>query len=324
MKKVFSLTILLLLLSAGRGLTQASRVELKVNYPAIGGLSTALWVAAEARSFEKYNLKVDPLYIPSAALAVRALLAGELAIGLGGGSAVVDATLAGGDLIIIGGVANVPAFYFMALPEIKSIAQLKGKTVGVTRFGSSSDFTMRHLLRGAKIDPEKEVTMLQLGGMPELAAAISKRLVVAAPFTPPTNLRAQKAGARVLVNVAESGIHFPHVCIFTRRSYIRADRERLLNFLKGYAEGLQRMFTDKNFAKKVIQKYNREKDDEILEATYQYGLDYIVRPPYPTLEGIAEVLKQSVHPKARTAVPEDFVDLSLVQALEKDGFFLRR
>ena len=322
--KTMLLSIVVIVCLIGHGWAQSTRAELNVNYPAIGGLSTALWVAADAGSFEKYHLKVNPLYILAAALSVTDLLAGELVIGLGGGAPVVDAALAGADLTIIGGVANVPAFYFMALPEIKSIAQLRGKTVGVTRFGSSTDFTMRHLLRAAKIDPEKEVTILQLGGMPELAAAISKKLIVAAPFTPPTNLRAEKAGAKVLVNVAESGIHFPHVCIFTRRSSIRNDREQFLNFLKGYGEGLQALLRDKTLAKKVIQKYNREKDDEIIEATYRYGLDYIVRPPYPTLEGIAEVLRQSSHPKAKTARPQEFVDLTMVKSLDEAGFFPRK
>lgn len=324
MKKITFLLLLILLAPAQPLFSQASRVKLNVNYPAIGGLITGLWVASDGKLFEKYGLEVTPLYIPSATLAVRALLAGELGIAFGGGKPVVDATLAGADLVIIGGVANVPAFYFMALPEIQSITELRGKTVGVTRFGASTDFTMRHLLRNAKIDPEREVNILQVGGMPELAAAISRRLIVAAPFTPPTNLRAKKAGAKVLLNVAHAGVHFPHVCIFTRRSYLRSNRETVINFLKGYAEGLHRMVTDKAFAKKVIQKYNRETDEEILEATYQYGLDYIVRLPYPTLEGIAEILRQTEHPKARFARPDDFVDLTLVKSLVEAGFFTQR
>ena len=323
-KKVFSLTILLLLLSAGHGLTQASRVELNVNYPAIGGLSTAFWVAVEAGTFEKYGVKVKPVYIPSAALAVRAMLAGELPVGFGAGTPVIEATLGGADLVIIAGVVNVPAFYVMSQPEVQSLKEIRGKAVGVTRLGSATDFTIRYVLRGAGIDPEREVTILQMGGMPELAAALSKRLIAAAALSPPTNLRAKRAGAKVLIDMAKAGVPFPHMVFFTRRSYLQSHREILLNFLKGYSDGLRRMVSEKAFTKQVIQKYIREKDDEVLEATYQFAVDYIVQLPYSTREGIAEVLKQSVHPKARTAVPEDFVDLSLVQALEKDGFFSRR
>lgn len=135
---------------------------------------------------------------------------------------------------------------------------------------------------------------------------------------------AEKFGINVLFDMAKAGVPFPHMVFFTRRSYLQSHREILLNFLKGYSDGLRRMVSEKAFTKQVIQKYIREKDDEVLEATYQFAVDYIVQLPYSTREGIAEVLKQSVHPKARTAVPEDFVDLSLVQALEKDGFFSRR
>jgi NitT/TauT family transport system substrate-binding protein len=323
MKRFLVVTFLLLLCPAPL-LSQASRVRLNVNYPAVGGLHTALWVAAEGRLFEKYGLDVRLIYIPGAAMVVNALLAGELAIGVGGGKPIVDATLAGADLVIIGGVANVPAFYFMALPEIKSVAELKGKTVGVTRFGSSTDFTTRYILRNAKIDPDRDVNILQVGGMAELAAAISKRLIVAAPFTPPTNLRAGKAGAKVLINVAQAGIHFPHSSIFTRQSYLHSNRETVLNFLKGYSEGIHRMVIDKGFAKKVLQKYNRDTEEEILEATYQYGLDYTVRPPYSTHEGVAEILRQTEHPNAKIANPNDFLDHSLIKSLEQAGYFAQR
>ena len=153
---------------------------------------------------------------------------------------------------------------------------------------------------------------------------LSKRLIAAAALSPPTNLRAKETGAKVLIDMAQAGVYFPHMVFFTRRSYLRAERQSALNFLKGYADGLERMASDRVLAKKVIQKYIREKNDEVLETTYQYGLDYIVRLPYPAKEGIAEVLRQSEHPKAKNATPDDFVDLSLTKSLETQGFFARR
>ncbi|MBI2359777.1 MAG: ABC transporter substrate-binding protein [Deltaproteobacteria bacterium] len=298
-----------------------TRPKLNVVYPAISGINAALWTAAEADTFQKYGLDVTLVYIPTAPQVVRVMLSGDSPITFTGGAPVVNANLSGADLVLIGGVANVPAFYLMALPEIKSIEELKGKTVGVTRFGSSTDFTMRYILQKHGLQPDKDVTLLQIGGMPELAAAISKRLIVAAPFSSPTNLRAKNAGARILIDMAKAGVYFPHTNIATTRSYIRAHRDVVLNFLRGYSEGIQRMITDKAFTKKVLQKYTRENDDEIIETTYQYALDYVARPPYPTREGIIETLKQSTHPKARTANPDDIVDMSLVKSLEDSGFF---
>src|SRR5512143_2502493 len=300
MKKIASALFALSLCLAAQLAWPQGRTTLNVFYPALSGINNALWIAAEANTFGKYGLEVSLLYVPSAPQVVRVMLAGDSQISLTGGAPVVAADLSGADLVFIGGVANVPAFYLMAAPEIKSIEDLRGKTVGVTRFGSSTDFTMRYVLQKHGLQAEKDVTLLQIGGMPELAAAFSKRLIVAAPFSSPTNLRAKKAGAHVLIDMAKAGVSFPHTNIASTRSYLRSNRDVAVNFLKAYSEGIQRMIKDEAFAKKVIRKYTRDQDEEILDTTYQYGLDYIARPPYPTREGIAETLKQTANPKAKT------------------------
>jgi len=298
-----------------------TRVKLNVVYPAVTGVMIALWTAAEVKAFQRYGLDVSLLYIPSAPQVVRVMLAGDAQIAVTGGAAVVSANLSGADLVFIGGIVNVPAFYVMAAPEIKSIEELRGATVGVTRFGSSSDFAMRYVLQKHGLRPEKDVTLLQLGGMLELATALSKRLVTAATLSSPADLRARKSGAQQLINMATTGVSFPQSAIVTTRSYIQAHQDEVLNFLRAYAEGMQRMTADKAMAKKVIQKYSRETDPDVLESTYRYGLDYIAPVPYPAREGIVEILKQSNHPKAKSANPDDFIDMSLVKKLEEGGFF---
>jgi NitT/TauT family transport system substrate-binding protein len=282
---------------------------------------TALWTAAEAKAFQKYGLDVSLLYIPSAPQVVRVMLAGDSQIAVTGGAAVVSANLSGADLVFIGGIVNVPAFYVMAAPEIKTIEELRGATVGVTRFGSSSDFAMRYVLQKHGLRPEKDVTLLQLGGMLELATALSKRLVAAATLSSPADLRTRKSGAQQLINMATAGVSFPQSAIVTTRSYIQAHQDEVLNFLRAYAEGMQRMIVDKAMAKQVIQKYTREIDPDVVESTYRYGVDYIAPVPYPAKEGIVEILKRSNHPKAKTSNPDDFIDVSLVKKLEEAGFF---
>jgi len=298
-----------------------TRIKLNVVYPAVTGVMTALWTAAEAKAFQKYGLDVSLLYIPSAPQVVRVMLAGDSQIAVTGGAAVVSANLSGADLVFIGGIVNVPAFYVMAAPEIKTIEELRGATVGVTRFGSSSDFAMRYVLQKHGLRPEKDVTLLQLGGMLELATALSKRLVAAATLSSPADLRARKSGAQQLINMATAGVSFPQSAIVTTRSYIQAHQDEVLNFLRAYAEGMQRMIVDKAMAKQVIQKYTREIDPDVVESTYRYGVDYIAPVPYPAKEGIVEILKQSNHPKAKTANPDDFIDMSLVKKLGEAGFF---
>jgi NitT/TauT family transport system substrate-binding protein len=263
---------------------------------------------------------VELIYIPTALQVTRVVLTGDSQIAFSGGAPVVSAVLSGADLVFIGGVANVPAFYMMALPEIKTVGDLKGKTVGVTRFGSSTDFALRYLVQKNGFNPDKDLNILQLGGMPELAAALSKRLIVAAPLSAPTHIRARAAGAVPLLDMAKAGVYFPHTAVITRRAYLKTNRDTALNFFRGYAEGLQRFIQDKNIAKKVIQKYTRDTAEDIIEATYQYAVDYVVRPPYPNREGIVETLKLSPNPEAKKANPDQFLDSSIVKTLEDEGF----
>jgi NitT/TauT family transport system substrate-binding protein len=319
--KTSTLTVVLLLCLAHASAWSQPRTKLNVIYPAISGINAGLWYTAEQNLFPKYGLDVELIYIPTAFQATRVVITGDSQIAFSGGAPIVSAVLSGADLVFIGGIANVPAFYMMALPEIKSVADLKGKTVGVTRFGSSTDFTMRYLLHREGFNPEKDVNILQLGGMPELAAALSKRLIVAAPLSAPTHIRARAAGAQPLIDVAKAGFYFPHSVIVTRRAYLKSNRDTALNFVRAYSEGLARFLQDKTTAKKVIQKYTRDNADDILEATYQYAVDYVVRPPYPNREGIVETLKLSPSPEAKKANPDHFIDASVVKTLEDQGFF---
>jgi NitT/TauT family transport system substrate-binding protein len=319
--KTFTITAALSLCLTAASAWPQTRTKLNVMYPAISGINAPLWYAAEQNFFQKYGLEVELIYIPSALQATRVVLTGESQIAVSGGAPVVSAVLSGADLVFIGGVANVPVFYMMALPEIKSVADLKGKTVGVTRFGASTDFALRYLMQKNGFNPDKDVNILQLGGMPELAVALSKRLIAAAPLSAPTHIRARAAGAQPLLDMAKAGVYFPHSIVVTKRAYLKTNRETALNFFRGYSEGLQRFLHDKTSAKKIIQKYTRDTADDIIEATYQYAVDYVVRPPYPNRDGIVETLKLSQNPEAKKANPDHFMDASVVKTLEDQGFF---
>ena len=125
------------------------------------------------------------------------MLGGDLPLAGAAGNAAVDASLVGADIVMIGALAKVPALYVMALPEIKSIEYLRGKAVGVTRFGSTSDFTMHYVLRKHGLNPDRDVTMIQAGDLFAAATMLKTKAIVAAPFSRPANLRAQEKRARV-------------------------------------------------------------------------------------------------------------------------------
>lgn len=154
-----------------------------------------------------------------------------------------------------------------------------------------------------------------------MAAALLKLAIYAAPFSPPTNLEVERSGGKILLDMGKAGIPFPHVSIITTRSYLKKNRPVVLATLKAYSEGVKRMFTDKAFGLNVLKKYTRSRDPEVLEATYKFALDYTVRIPYPTREGITEILRDSKNPKAKETKPEDFIDDSLVRELDQSGLY---
>jgi NitT/TauT family transport system substrate-binding protein len=224
---------------------------------------------------------------------------------------------------MFGSMVKVPAFYIMALPEIKTIDDLRGKTVGVTRFGSSTDFTMRYVLRKHGLEAGKDVTLIQTGDLFAAAAMLRSRTIVSAPFSSPTNLRAEEAGARILMNMGKAGVYFPHDAFMARRSFIGANTDLVRRFLKAYSEAVHRLFTDKELSRRAIAKYTRATDAKTLDTVYQYAVDYVDKIPYNTREGIQEVLNQAAarNPKAKDAKPEMFYDDRFVKELDSQGFY---
>ena len=293
------------------------------GYSSASGVFAGLWVAQEGKIFEKYDIDSHLILIASGSLMVQAMLGGDLPIAGAAGSAAVDASLGGADIVMFGSMVKVPAFYIMALPEIKTIDDLRGKTVGVTRFGSSTDFTMRYVLRKQGLEPGKDVTLIQTGDVFAAATMLRTRAIVAAPFSSPANLKAEEAGARVIMNMGKAGVYFPHDAFMARRSFINANGDLIRRFLKAYSEAVYRLFTDKELSRRAIAKFTRAADAKTLDTVYQYAVDYVDKIPYNTREGIQEVLNQAAvkNPKAKDVKPEAFYDDRFVKELDSQGFY---
>jgi len=251
------------------------------------------------------------------------MLGGDLPVAAAAGSAAVDANLGGADVIMFGSLVKVPAFYIMALPEIKTIDDLRGKSVGVTRFGSSTDFTMRYLLRKQGLEAGRDVTLIQTGDLFAAVTMLRTRAIVAAPFSSPANLRAEEVGAKVILNMGKAGVFFPHDAFMARRSFINANEDLMRRFLKAYSEGVYRLFTDRDLSRRALSRYARASDAKTIDAVHQYALDYVDKIPYNTREGVQEVLNQAAprNPKAKDARPESFYDDRFVKELDSQGFY---
>ena len=187
--------------------------------------------------------------------------------------------LQGGDLVAMGGVTNVVAFYIMVTPEIKTIADLKGKTVGVTRFGSSGDVGIRMFLTKYGLEPVKDVPLIQLGGLPEIAAAMSKRTVHAAAFSQPMAYVAQQGGARILANLAKENIPFLHVGITTTRKFMRERRAQAKAYLRAYGARGAFHAHEKRRRQGDLQQVHQDQRSGMLEGSSVYGYDFIEKVP---------------------------------------------
>ena len=297
--------------------------KIVVGYTAVSALNSPYWVIREAGFFKQEGLNADLIYIPSSSTMAQAMLAGEVAISTANSQVVADIGLQGGDLISMGAVINVVAFYVMAAPEIKSVKDLKGKPIGVTRFGASTDFGVRMLLSKYGLEPVRDVPILQIGGMPELAAALSKRAIYAAPMSFPMGYVAQQSGMKILANLAKEDIPFMHVGITTTRKFMKEHRSQAKAFLRAYGRAVHFMHTRKEESKAILARYTKITDPGMLEGSLQYAHDFVEKIPLVKSPAFQTTLDEIAkkNPKAKQAKAEQFFDNTLVQELIDEGFF---
>jgi NitT/TauT family transport system substrate-binding protein len=300
----------------------AQTKRIAVAYSAVSATQSSFYVTKEAGYFEKHGLYVDPVYVASGTKVAQAMLAGEFPVSLAGGI-VVTANLAGGDIAIFGGLVNVPSFYVLVHPSIKRAEDLKGKSIGITRFGSSTDFSIRYLLKKLGMEPDRDVKILQMGGQPEIVASMHAGAVQAGVLSSPADFKAKKAGFQLLVDFKTVGLDYPTVSLVSTRSFIKKDPQTVRRFLAAYSEGTERLYRDKELAMKVIGKYTRTEDREALESAYAFATTFIERPPRLPYKAVETILAQTAltDPKAKEHKAEEFIDPTFYNDLEKSGFF---
>jgi NitT/TauT family transport system substrate-binding protein len=295
---------------------------LRVAYSAISGAMSSLWLAQEGGYFKREGLDVELLYIGGGSLLIQSMISGDVPFAYGPSVPVINASLRGADLVLIGNTGNSLVFSIMSRPEIKQPANLKGKKVGVTRLGGSTDWALEAALKQWGLE-RREITVIQTGGMPEGMAGLIAGVLDAVVLSPPSNFRAAKSGMHELVDVGQLKIVFPNTPISTTQSFIKGNRDTALRFMRGFSQGLNRLRNDKEFSMKVLAKYTKATDAETLAQLHQtYGVRYSGdRIPYVRAEGVDEILKRTPGKEAREAKAGDFVDNSLLQDLEQSGWF---
>jgi NitT/TauT family transport system substrate-binding protein len=311
------------LVSLGWSLAARAQTRLKVAYPTTVGSMAVLWVAKEARLFDKHGLDVELIYVAGSSKVVQAMLAKEVPFAEIAIPAVIQANAAGADLVMLAGPNHKPGQKIMVKPEIQRPEDLKGRKLGVTRFGTSDDFLLRYILGQWGLQPDREVALIQMGGSQETLAGLGSRAIDGGMLSSPLHLRAAKLGFSLLADLSAAGVDYQGAGVVNTRSYVRDNPDITRRYLRAYVESLHRLKTDKNFAIKVIGKYSRISEQDALEETYQhYAVKVMPKVPYPTMKGIQMVLDEigARTPKVKNLPPSSFVDVTFLRELEKSGF----
>jgi ABC-type nitrate/sulfonate/bicarbonate transport system substrate-binding protein len=292
----------------------AAQTRMTVAYSSIGPMATGVWMAKESGAFEKYGIQGDIILITSGPVAVQSLIGGDLHVVSAASNAVMNAILNGAPIIAVGGTANRPYHRLFVQPEINRLEDLRGKTLGVTRFGSITDNLTRILLRRNGL--EGAVNVRQMGGTIEVAAAFQNRLIAGAVTS---ELRvAPPSQPRILVRLVEMGIPYSMNMLAVQREYYRRNPEAVEAMVKAYAEGIAFLHHNKEPAIKIITKYSRLSDPKSIQEFYNDSVTYLDRIPRAEPEAINTIL--DFMGKKGTA-PETFLDNTIVDRLTRAGFF---
>jgi NitT/TauT family transport system substrate-binding protein len=266
---------------------------------------------------------MDVRYIVTGARTIQALVGGSVQFAQGVSSRTVPAAvLAGADTVLIANFSDKLLFTMHSAPEIRSLQDLKGKVVGVSGIGGSTDFATRLALREAGLIPDKDVAIRGVGGVPETVAALKAKVVHAGTLSPPSSFVAQKAGFKMLFDMSSLGVDYVSSGLGVRKTSIASDRQQVKQFLMAMIEGAKILTRDEEFALRVLSKHTRIADRDILQQSYNYLRPYFLKVPYPSQRAIKDtldVLAKDI-PKAKDADPREFVDNSIVKEIETSGY----
>jgi NitT/TauT family transport system substrate-binding protein len=250
-----------------------------------------LWVAKDAGYFDKYGFTVEPVQVRGGSLITLAIITGDLPFSGVGAESVVAARAAGGDVILLACPIDADPVYLITRPEIKSAAELKGQASAVTRYGSTTHFYLRAALQHVGLNPDKDMTVLQLGAGPEMVAALEVGRIAAAALTTRYAIPFLERGWPVLVDLSHTDLVYPSSCVTSSRAFIRAEPKTTEDFLKAYVAGIQLLKKDKGFAEKSFAKWLREKDGNVVKKSVAAYARLFKPAPFVPDKGIENVVK---------------------------------
>jgi ABC-type nitrate/sulfonate/bicarbonate transport system substrate-binding protein len=296
--------------------------RLRLAWAGFSPTNSPIWVMEDRKLMQKQGVTPEIIAINASPTVLQALLANEIDAASISVTTLTSSRLQGADTVMILGVVPTFVDHIISLASISKIEQLKGKIGGVNRLGSTSDLGLRLALRKLGIDPDKDVKIIPVGGNPERFAALSKGVTQFTIMPEPFLTQAEKLGFRNLYNVSELKIPFWWNGILSREAIVKTKRPLLLKLTRAMVEAIHIIKSEKEYAKALFKKNLGVADPEGLERAYQDYANIFPEVPYPNADGVKTMLDDMAVklPKAASADPKAYVDLSLVAELEKSGF----
>jgi len=299
--------------------------NLKVPFAALSPNYAPLWIAEQGGFFKKYGLEVQPIYISAGSVIIPAVLSGQVEVANMGSGPPLTAWARGAELVSVGVGSTRQLHVIMTATTIKRPEDLKGKRIGSDRYGSLSDLILREALRYHNLTPDRDVALIQTGGLPERLGALKVGAVDSAILTGDTAFQAEKLGYHTVIDLSQLPIQYPGSTIVVSKPFLQSRRDVVKRFMRGWVEGIKTVKTDKEFTIRALQKYLKTDDREILAKTFEVYKNVHERIPYPDAKVMAVALKQlsATVPQASQLKAEDFIDRSIIAELENEGFIAK-
>jgi NitT/TauT family transport system substrate-binding protein len=313
----------LMLLAAAPARAAEPPRKIRMAFTSLSGSMAPPWAAREAGLFTKYGLEVEVIATPSGVEGMNALIAGEVQFLQISGGTTVSAAVGGADVTIVATTIGTFVQNLVVRPEIETAEQLRGKAIGISRFGTSLDTGARIALRHLGLVPEKDVAIVQIGSVESIVAAMQGNRIQGGILSYPSISRAKKLGHRVLLDIAGLGLPYASTGITTAGKLIREQPDLVRRYLTAQIEAIARMKNDKPYAMSVMGKYLRLTDQELLSEAYEiYVQKYLMKVPLPNVDAVRAVLDELAprNPKAQNEDPKRFFNDSFVRQLQSSGF----
>jgi NitT/TauT family transport system substrate-binding protein len=319
-----ALAIVIALISFGAlRIAGAAPASLRVAYPAPTSSFLPLWAAHDAGFFKKNHLSVELIQVGSSTRGMAALLANQIDVLAGGGTGGVVAQLQGySDVAIFGTNVHTWVFSIYAISSIKDVAQLRGKKMAVTRFGGTMDFAARHFLKGQGLEPGKDIVLIQIGSAADLVPALANGVVESGVMSVPYLFIARRLGLRELADLSQTGVRYAQAALVAKRSFLKDKREIVGQFIRAIIEAIQYLKTRPAEGMRILGRYTRTDDADILKQAYDYHVHKLLSPvPEIRPDDIKLLLEEAAltHAKAKGANPQDFIDEGPVRDVMRSG-----